>query len=106
MLRPRKRLGRCYELALKHMLSEERFADWRLVHGEVRGPDGSMIGHAWLEADQTVFDATLNEFIPSWEYRNRVAARALSTYSRKEAARAGVDQGHYGPWPDQTVSAP
>ena len=35
LYRPRKRLGRCYELAYNYLHKDDRFVRWRLVHGEI-----------------------------------------------------------------------
>jgi hypothetical protein len=99
--RPRKRQGRCYELAWKHQSDDERFSDWTLVHGEVRGPEGAPTGHAWLESPGgewtycPVIDKTLARVL----YRRTYAARRSSTWTRKEAAQMALTHGHFGPWP-------
>ena len=98
-LRFRKRAGRCYEIAWKQLLSDERFADWRLVHGEARGPEDERIGHAWLEKGEELFDPVLNLFFANGEYRMRYAAVTLKAYDRLEAARIGATKEHFGPWP-------
>jgi hypothetical protein len=83
---------------MKHLFDEDRFADWRLVYGEANGPDGSRIGHAWLEGGDQVFDAVLNQIVPFGEYRARYGAAPLVRFTRVEAAQAAVERKHFGPW--------
>ena len=102
-LRPKYRSGRCYELAWRYLIFDERFADggWLLVHGEIVSPIGSglPIQHAWLSGPKGVFDPVSNRYFDSAEYETRYSARENTTYAREEARKVGLDAGHYGPWP-------
>jgi hypothetical protein len=103
-LRPRKRAGRCYELAYRYLMMDERFSerssdtDWLLVHGEVNGPDGTRIGHAWLEREGEIYDPVGDEFLPKVQYRMRFAVKNIRKYSRLEVAEAVLACNHLGPW--------
>ena len=95
--RIRKRTGRCYELALKGVLQAP---EWILVHGEVRGPEGQRIGHAWLEgpSSDTVYDAVCDAVCSREAYLTHFAGVELARYTCKEASANVVQQSHYGPW--------
>jgi hypothetical protein len=99
MRKYRKRKGRCYELAWKHLLYDEEFAGWLLVHGEMSGFRGqARIGHASLEKDDQVFDPVENQFFSKEDYRSRFDAIARVSYTQEEAGRIGAKAGHAGPW--------
>lgn len=92
--RPRRRHGRCYELAYRFQSDDPA---WLLVHGTVR-INGSHSGHAWLERDGSVYDVVLDITARRAEYVTRFAAVTLAAYSRKEAAEHALATRHFGPW--------
>ncbi len=100
-IRPWTRHGRCYELAFRYLLFDERYSvGWRLVHGETVGPfDKGRMGHAWLESDEMVYDAVLDVMKPILEFERRYAAIRDRSYSKEEAAqRSLASDNSYGPW--------
>jgi len=92
--RPRKRQGRCYELAFKLLTDDPT---WTLVHG-VANSGGADIGHAWLERDGWVFDPVLNRSLAWIDYATDRRAVRLASFTAQDAARRAVASGHYGPW--------
>ena len=101
-----RRECRCYELAWKHILDVDEFADWLLIHGEVTGPDGSRIGHAWLENYDRVFDPVLSEFFSTALYRIRFGPTYLQEYDRKQAVAMVLRTNHAGPWDESEALLP
>jgi hypothetical protein len=98
----RKRLGRCYELAY---LTQQDNPDWTLVHGEVDDGHGRVIGHAWIEKDDEVYDAVLDCVFLKALYKLERWAVAFEKYTRTEAALLLVKTKNMGPWtPDETAS--
>lgn len=91
----KRRSGRCYELACAGIL---RSAAVTLVHGEVRGPSNSRIGHAWLAGDGFVYDPVSDEFFVPADYYARFAAQSIQVFTQYEAAVCMKKTGHYGPW--------
>jgi hypothetical protein len=90
--------GRCYELAWRTLFSLPEPAGWLLVHGEVNGPSGSRVDHAWLERDGAIFDPVLNASM-TWErYRRIYGASDGTRYTSDQAAHQLLEEGHYGPW--------
>jgi hypothetical protein len=102
MKSPRKREGRCYELALRVMLNPEA-ETWTLVHGSVVSlsyDPPSRIGHAWIELpDGRIYDPASDRY----EAAEKWQAHAIidQRYSRVEACRIFTVTGcHCGPWTD------
>jgi hypothetical protein len=96
--RIRKRKGRCYELALKVMLDEPGADNFTLVHGRVRAPDDSSTGHAWIVDGGRVYDPVLDRYFDPAVYADTYRATGAVGYTKDEAARLAMEQGHYGPW--------
>ena len=95
-IRPRSRAGRCYELAGRLQLDDPT---WTLVHGECLMPGGDHhYGHAWLERDGWVHDATLDKSLLWSDYAARFGARRLALFTPHDAAEAAGRCGHWGPW--------
>jgi hypothetical protein len=101
--RHRRRGGRCYELAFSGILND---GTWSLVHGQVSGPNGVPMGHAWLERDGQVYDPVLNRQLPLLEYRDRYGAVCEAQYSQREAAERMLEARHSGPWARGSASDP
>jgi hypothetical protein len=100
---PRRREGRCYELAFRYLRSDERYEKgWDLVHGEIDSGDGP-IGHAWLvrQDGEMIYDPVLGEEFATATYWLRFDVAEKRRFSGGEAARCLVKFGHYGPWPLQ-----
>lgn len=96
MARFGKRSGRCFELGYRAL---ERCEGWVLVHGEVMGPLGSPMTHAWLEADDRAYDPVLHVVMARAEYGERFAAREFGRWNTFVDAQMEVARcGHYGPW--------
>jgi hypothetical protein len=93
--RYRDRPWRCYELAYLTQLDNP---EWQLVHGITRGPQGSTIGHAWLEFDGMVYDAVVDVEMAARDFAEQYEACSTAIYSIEEAAQAAIKSGHYGPW--------
>lgn len=100
MARARKRDGRCYELALKHMLHEPDAERWTLVHGRVwRGIPGELIDHAWIETDDgQVYDPVKNAYMPRRQYHSMRRAVDVRRYTKQEAMALCAEAKHFGPW--------
>lgn len=97
LYRPRKRLGRCYELAYNYLHKDDRFVRWRLVHGEI-GEGRLAIGHAWLKRGALIYDPVLDEFFHAWSYRERFDAVALESFTMSDCLKWIGVHGTYGPW--------
>lgn len=95
--RVRNRGGRCYELALRVMMDEPGAAKFTLIHGRIsQFENGPLIGHAWIvRPDGTTYDPVLDEPFPKWRDEQAIADHR---YTRLQAARLSVTQGHSGPW--------
>ena len=98
--RPRRRQGRCYELAWKYLMWDDRFADWSLVHGEIISPigDDKPMGHAWLALGDLVYDPVHAMQFNALAYTAKYAAVAIARYTRRDALGLGEETGHFGPW--------
>jgi len=79
---------------------DDRFPDWKLVHGEVLSPigDGSIMSHAWLRKRNMVYDPVLNRSFFWTVYKLQYEAQVTASFSQKEAAKAAYRHGHLGPW--------
>lgn len=95
--RLRSRVGRCYELSGFAALTR---TDWTLVQGSVRGPQGSRVGHAWIERGGFVYDSVSDEVMPNDAYRERFAVVELGRWQGREVADMLNRHGHWGPWID------
>jgi hypothetical protein len=100
-LRPKCRAGRCYELAWRYLAIDDRFPDWRLMHGAVVSPIATnLVGHAWLEHNGKIYDPVLNRECNVQAYYAKYRAKMIASYSRDEALSIGATNGHDGPWDD------
>lgn len=74
--------------------------DWCLVHGEVRVPNGSPVGHAWLlhQASEIGYDPDTDRRASESEYLGEDAAKSIVKYARKSASITLINSRHYGPW--------
>ena len=94
----RKRKGRCYELALRGALLDGA-SNWRVVHGEVLMADGeTRMGHAWLQAEERVYDPVLDRCFSWSAYSARYKAVAFGSWAPQEMAAQVDIEGNYGPW--------
>jgi hypothetical protein len=95
-LRPRNRAGRCFELSGRYQIDDPT---WTLVHGTLYSAEFDICyGHAWLKRDGWVYDAVQNETFCAEEYATRFGAEEIGSFSYREAARAVLDSGRWGPW--------
>ena len=107
-LRPRKRSGRCYELALKYLMASPDEEGWHLVHGDVNlcglvdgdATGSQRAGHAWLVRGDTVYDTTLDQTFSVTTYEQIMEAVRFAEYTKLEAAQEMSKSGHSGPWDD------
>jgi hypothetical protein len=74
--------------------------DWILVHGAVAIPNTflGVIGHAWLERDDIVYDPVWDIVMTQAEYRTFRRAQCIHRYTLKEAGAMILEHGIYGPW--------
>lgn len=79
--RIRKRVGRCYELAMRGCMQAP---EWELIHGECDVCSGGRIGHAWLEFDGEAYCPVLDKVMPAGEFVRRLDARVQVRYSSEE----------------------
>ena len=94
--RLRKREGRCYELAIRGCLQA---TEWKLVHGERPGHNGTRIGHAWLEFDNVAYCPVLDLCMPIPMFEKRLRAIAHARYTTDEVLFMKMRHRHMGPWP-------
>jgi hypothetical protein len=109
---PKPRLaGNCYEQALLFVLHAQlatldgapAIPGLTLVHGILRRPDGSQMGHGWIEQDGIVYEPETGRSTPrNLDY---VLARVVYrvSYTPEHAIEQAQQSGHYGPW-DQRIS--
>jgi hypothetical protein len=96
--KPRKRQGRCFELALLVMLRDPDADELVLVHGCVR-MFGLLIAHAWIETeDGKIYDPVDDTIEPAEQYVARTGAIIERRYSQMEAMHPTSKAIHYGPW--------
>ena len=106
--RIRKRKGRCYELTVKALTSDDPEAvGARLVHGTVSAALGRMnhpypwirMDHAWIVlADGRIYDPVLDKYFTASEFKKKVLAVAKRTYTRRQLVDMVANSGHSGPW--------
>jgi hypothetical protein len=60
------------------------------------------VDHAWVllseRSPQLVYDAVLDQYFTERQYAERHKAVVSRIYTQMEAAKASIEQGHYGPW--------
>jgi hypothetical protein len=96
-IRPRSRLGRCYELAGRYVFDDPR---WSLVHGTACCADGR-VWHAWLKFGDYIYDPVLDRSYSAHEYASTFDTEEDSTFTQREAAVTALKFGHWGPWVDE-----
>jgi hypothetical protein len=90
-----KRLhGRCHELCGRIILDRP---DCWLVQGFVPLLGDLQMEHSWIQHKRTklIFDPTENRVFRSSDY----PGRAVSRYTRRQAAKLMVNAGYFGYWP-------
>jgi len=95
--KPVERAGRCYELALKHVLEQQ---EGTLIHGEVWNPKlGRMIGHAWVETETGYIyePVSAQYFKKDWLYQT-YKAKEFQRYTPEQAAIMAARTKNFGPW--------
>jgi hypothetical protein len=101
-LNPKNREGRCYELAWRYLIEDERYCHgWKLVQGEVqRRTDRFRFGHAWLisDDDTRVYDPCLDQQLAASDYISIFNASANLKCTPRQAAELILTHGHFGPW--------
>jgi hypothetical protein len=98
----RIRKGRCYELTAQAMLEAGAASKWRLVHGTVMASDHPAVGHAWLKLTKGkhrfIYDAVKDCVFLADHYAELFGAKAIQSYTVKQAARMMIKSRTYGPW--------
>jgi hypothetical protein len=100
--------GDCYEAAAKFVVAHVGFPSIRLVHGEVTGTGGAVLGirygHAWVELGDAVIDPSNGRCMVARRRDYYAAGRveALHAYTFKEARQWMLRTRHYGPWESTT----
>lgn len=93
------RLGYCYELAGRYVLSNPGS---RLVHGSIQGFGHPRIGHAWaIDADNEVFEPTSGKWYPPDEFEEGFNPEVARVYDDTEARVEMLKAQHWGPWHDE-----
>lgn len=71
-----------------------------LVHGTLTNPQdkSQVIGHAWIEAGDKVYDPVMDVIWPKDAYYRFYKAVPERTYSRIQAVRFMRRTKHFGPW--------
>lgn len=94
----RARLGRCYELAGRHVMNARDGSS--LVHGSIQGAGNPRIGHAWVQLpDGAVYDPVLDQEFPADVHAVVFSARTEQVYDLEGVAVETIRSGHWGPWP-------
>ena len=102
--------GDCYEAAGKYVVDQFVLGNDKLVlvHGTVIGTGGDVkgvgYGHAWVEDGETIFDKSngRNLELPKVLYYHVGQITETQRYSFKEAQKAILDTGHWGPWGEES----
>ena len=101
-LNPRNRQGRCYELAWRYLIEDERYSHgWKLVQGEVqRATDGFRFGHAWLISDDgsSIYDPCLDKLFAAANYNSTFNTSVNLKCTPRQAAELSLSDSHFGPW--------
>lgn len=98
----RDRLGRCYELAGRFVVTD--FANpaargSKLVHGSIQGFGNPRIGHAWvIMPDGTRYDPVADEEFDPEVHESYFNAIEDNVYDADEVRVWTVKTGHWGPW--------
>jgi|GEM_PF-2464315 len=101
-----RRLGRCYELAGRKILSGE--PGYVLVHGHIRdadNPDNPGVDHAWVEHGELVWEPALDEWLPKGYFYNQFTAEPRARYTQDAVRRSILREKQWGPW-DEPGDAP
>jgi hypothetical protein len=92
-------LGRCYELAGKHVIAAGEGA--HLIHGTIQAYGEPPLDHAWIErADGSVWEPATATTYPGEAFAALFNPVVHEAYSVSEAARKMVVTMHFGPWED------
>ena len=99
--------GDCYEAAAMFVVAHAKSHGIRLVHGEVTGTGGEVLGirygHAWVELGDVVIDPSNGRCVVVRRPVYYAVGQAASTraYTPDQAIRFLIDTRHYGPWENQ-----
>jgi len=98
------RLGRCYELAGKHV-SDGMFIPDReksiLVHGRLINPFGvgyPELDHAWVETGDKVYDPVMDQTWDKEAFYALFKPTIHNQYNRKQLHKKIMKHKHWGPW--------
>ncbi len=100
--------GDCYVAAfnlLLEIMDDPDSMDVCLVHGNVLEPStGDRIDHAWVENQTTVLDYSngVQTEMDKTKYYDMLNITETQSYSPMHAMRMNANDGHYGPWSDDT----
>ena len=101
--------GRCFENAVKFMLTTEGNPNYKLVHGYPTGTGGNAkgikYGHAWVElSDEVVIDPSISGKPPKFCLKNvyyevgSIKEKEVRKYTYDEMREQMLLTNHYGIW--------
>lgn len=94
-----KRVGKCYELAGRALLTWEPLRSSRIVHGTISRGGTPRIGHAWLEVDSVLIWEPITAMLHHAEtWRKWAGAWDEATYDRPTLLRHIANSHGYGRW--------
>ena len=115
MLTKAERVGRCYEMAFRKLLSMENSHMWVLVHGYPRltsndANRGRLYGHGWLEmaghalGTCVVWDPTVDSTYaaPAYYRAGSINPEHCATWTLAEACSEAIIRGSVGCWHEPT----
>lgn len=98
------RLGRCYELAGRHVAFSSD--DEVLVHGTIQGGGNPRIGHAWVELPSgKIYDPVLDQEFDPEVHKSFFSAQEEERFTQDEVQRMISDHGHWGPWDEPKTAS-
>lgn len=96
-----ERLGRCYEYAFKTL---EKFPQFKLIHSVGKQTKTrELMGHAWLELNDFVYDAVMDKFVKKELYYKIFEIELRIEYTLKEARELISKHQHYGFWDERMM---
>ena len=96
-----KTQGNCYQYAARFM-TDGNYSEAKLIHGTIIPPIGplvgELIGHAWVDLGDKVFDPTLQRFYQKSTYEKAYQPVVEKVYSIKDTSQQMLKTKNYGPW--------
>lgn len=95
------RLGNCFELSARLVVSQDDSEGVVLVHGSIEGDGHPRIAHAWIETgNRWAYDPVADVWLPTDAYGVLFRALPERRYAPTEANRWCAVTGHWGAWED------